>query len=54
MYTVDTSTNTSIVYGYKVLVVIRAGLLLQVVYLVAIIKVKLEEVFSAIGVINVL
>jgi len=53
MHTINTSTNTGAVYSYKVLVAIGASLLLQVAYLIAIIKVKLKDIFGATSVINV-
>jgi hypothetical protein len=54
IHTVNTSTKTGVIYSYKVLVAIKASLVLQVAYLVAIIKVKLKEIFGATSVINVL
>jgi hypothetical protein len=54
MHTVNASTKTGAIYSYKVLVAIKASLALQVAYLIAIIKVKLKEIFSATGIINVL
>jgi hypothetical protein len=54
IHIVNTSTKTGVIYSYEVLVTIGASLTLQVAYLVAIIKVKLEEIFSATSVINVL
>jgi hypothetical protein len=53
IYTVSTNTKTGVIYGYEVLVAIRASLVLQVAYLVAIVKVKLEEIFGITGVVNV-
>jgi hypothetical protein len=53
IHTVNTNTKTSIVYNYKVLVIIRASLILQVAYLVTIVKIKPEEIFSTTNVINV-
>jgi hypothetical protein len=53
IYIINTSTKTGIVYSYKVLVIIGASLILQVTYLVAIIKVKPEEIFSITSIINI-
>jgi len=53
IHTINTNTKTGVVYSYKVLVIIGASLILQVTYLVAIIKVKLKEIFGAISIINV-
>jgi hypothetical protein len=54
IHTVNASTKTGAIYSYKVLVAIKASLALQVAYLIAIIKVKLKEIFSATSIINVL
>jgi hypothetical protein len=54
IYTVNASTKTGAIYSYEVLVAIEASLVLQVAYLVAVIKVKLKEIFGATSVINVL
>ena len=54
IHTVNTSTKTGVIYSYEVLVAIKASLVLQVAYLVAIIKVKPKEIFGATSVINVL
>jgi hypothetical protein len=53
MHTVNASTKTGAIYSYKVLIAIKASLALQVAYLMAIIEVKLEEIFGATSVINV-
>jgi hypothetical protein len=54
MHTININTKTGVVYSYKVLIAIGASLILQVTYLVAIIKVKLKEIFGATSIINVL
>lgn len=53
IYTVNASTKTGVIYGYEVLVAIGVGLVLQVAYSVATVKVKREEIFGATGVMNV-
>jgi hypothetical protein len=54
IHTINASIKTSAVYSYKVLVAIKASLALQVAYLIAIIKVKLKEIFSATSIISLL
>jgi hypothetical protein len=54
IYIINASIKTGAIYSYKVLVAIKASLALQIAYLIAIIKVELKEIFSAISVINVL
>jgi hypothetical protein len=53
MHTVDANTKSGVIYGYNVLIAIGAGLALQVAYSVAVVKVKPEEIFGAIGIMNV-
>lgn len=53
MNTVTSSTPTSAIYGYTVLVAIGAGIPLQAAYSVAVLKVRTSEISGAIGVMNV-
>jgi hypothetical protein len=50
MHTVNANTKTGAIYSYKVLVAIGASL----AYLVAIINIKLKEIFGATSIINIL
>ncbi|KAH8586640.1 hypothetical protein B0O99DRAFT_695312 [Bisporella sp. PMI_857] len=53
MHTVNAKTKTGAIYGYEVLVTVGAGLALQVAYLVAVVKVKPENIFGATSVMNI-
>ncbi|KAH7313140.1 major facilitator superfamily domain-containing protein [Rhexocercosporidium sp. MPI-PUGE-AT-0058] len=53
MFTVDSTTSKSSIYGYEVLMAIGAGLTMQVAYSVAPAAVEEEDIQGAIGLINV-
>lgn len=52
MYTVDSSTSISAIYGYEVLAAAGIGLSFQIAYSVAVVVVKPEEIMGSIGLIN--
>lgn len=53
MYTIDISTSTTRIYGYKILVAAGTGLAFQNAYAIAAAKVPKEEKNNAVGFINV-
>ncbi len=53
MYTVTTSSTAATIYGYEILIAIGSGLVGQMGYSVATVKVKASEAPAAIGFINV-